>query len=84
MLKKLFLIIIVLAIAVAWISGIFFVRLSPFSLAIQKPEKNFLKRMAVKVKDIIYREATEHNPAGDMLPDQFDDKIKQEIKEKIN
>jgi hypothetical protein len=84
MLKKLFLIIIILAIAIAFLGGIFSVSLNPFSLTIQKPEKDFLKKAAQKAKNIIYREATIHNPAGDILPDQIDDKIKQEIKEKIN
>jgi len=82
--KKLFLFIIVLAVLVAWLGGIFSMSLSPFSININKPEKDFLKKAAQKAKNIIYREATEHNPAGDVLPDQIDDKIKQEIKEKIN
>lgn len=84
MFKKLFLIIIILVTAVAWFGGIFIVTFSPFSLTIQKPEKDFLKRVARKAKNIIYREATIHNPAGDIIPDQIDDRIKQEIKEKIN
>lgn len=84
MFKKLFLIIIVLAVVVAWLGGVFSVSFSPFTLTIDKPEKDFLKRAAVKAKNLIYRQATEHNPAGDILPDQIDDKIKQEIKEKIN
>ena len=84
MFKKLFLFIIVLAVLVAWLGGIFSMSLSPFSININKPEKDFLKKAAQKAKNIIYREATEHNPAGDVLPDQIDDKIKQEIKEKIN
>jgi hypothetical protein len=84
MFKKLFLIILIMAIAVAWLGGIFSVAFSPFSLVISKPEKDFLKRAAQRAKNILYREATEHNPAGDVFPDQIDDKIKQEIKEKIN
>jgi len=84
MFKKLLLIIIVIAIAVAFLGGIFSVQLSPFSISIDKPEKDFLKKAANKAKNLIYREATEHNPPGDMLPDEIDDKIKQEIKEKVN
>lgn len=84
MFKKLLLIIIVLAIAIAWLGGIFSVHFSPFSLTINKPEKDFLKKAANKAKNLIYREATEHNPPGDVLPDEIDDKIKQEIKEKVN
>jgi hypothetical protein len=84
MLKKIFLFIIILAIIVAWIGDIFSVFSSPFSLTINEPEKDFLKKAAQKAKNIIYREATNHNPKGDILPDQIDDKIKEGIKEKIN
>jgi len=84
MFKKLFLIIIILAIAVAWLGGIFSVSFSPFSLVINKPEKDILKRAAQKAKNIIYREATEHNPSGDLLPDQIDDNLKGEIKKIVN
>jgi len=82
--KRLFLFIIIAVIAVAWLGGIFSITFSPFSLSVGKPGKDFLKQAAGKAKSLIYREATEHNPPGDMLPDQIDDKIKQEIKEKIN
>ncbi|MCX6762654.1 MAG: hypothetical protein NT093_02620 [Candidatus Moranbacteria bacterium] len=84
MFKKLFLFVIVLAIAVAWLGGIFFVSFSPFSLTIQKPEKDFLKKVVRKVEGLIYREATIHNPPGDMLPDQIDDNVKGEIKKIVN
>ncbi len=84
MFKKLFIFAIVLAIVVAWLGGIFSISFSPFSLTVSKPEKDFLKKAANKAKSIIYREATVHNPPGDVLPDQIDDKIKQEIREKIN
>jgi hypothetical protein len=84
MLKKLFLIIILLAITIAWLGGIFSVSFSPFSLTIQKPEKDFLKKVLKKVEGFVYREATIHNPAGDMLPDQIDDNVKGEIKKIVN
>ena len=48
MLKKLFLIIIILAILLAWLGGIFSVSFSPFSLTIQRPEKDFLKKVVRK------------------------------------
>ncbi len=83
MFRKLLIIIFVLAIAVTWLGGIFSVSFSPFSLTINKPEKDILKKAAAKAKNIIYREATKHNPPGDLIPDQIDDKIKQEIKDKI-
>ena len=84
MIKKLLLIIIVLAIAIAWLGGIFSVSFSPFFLTIAKPEKDILKKAAQKAKNIIYREATIHNPPGDMLPDQIDDNLKGEIKKIVN
>ncbi|EKE16167.1 MAG: hypothetical protein ACD_11C00029G0047 [uncultured bacterium] len=45
----------------------------------KKLTKNILK----KISEIVYREATIHNPEGDMLPDQVDDIIKEKIKENI-
>jgi len=84
MFKKILLFVAIFAVAVAWLGGIFSVSLSPFSLTIRKPEKDFLKRVVKKVSGFVYHEATIHNPPGDILPDQIDDKLKQEIKEKIN
>jgi len=84
MLKKLFLLTIIVALLIAYLGGIFSISFSPFFLTISRPEKDFLKKIARGVKSIIYREATEHNPAGDVLPDQIDDRLKQEVKEKIN
>jgi hypothetical protein len=82
--KKIILFFLIVFLVVAWLGGIFSVSLSPFSITISKPEKDFLKRAETKAKNIIYREATEHNPPGDLLPDQIDDRLKQEIKERVN
>ncbi|MDP1833791.1 MAG: hypothetical protein Q8L11_02560 [Candidatus Moranbacteria bacterium] len=49
-----------------------------------KTEEAFLKNMAKKTEEIIYREATEHNPEGDFLPDGVDDAIKEEIKNRTS
>ena len=84
MLKKSFLFIIIIAVIIAFLGGIFSVHFSPFSITIHQLEKSFLKKVVRKIEGIIYREATVHNPPGDVLPDQIDDKIKQEIKEKVN
>ena len=84
MFKKLFLFAIAVVILVAFLSGIFSVSFFPFSLTISKPEKDILKYAAQRLKNIIYREATEHNPSGDILPDQIDDNVKQEIKDRVN
>jgi len=50
MFKKLLLIIIVIAIAVAFLGGIFSVQLSPFSISIDKPEKDFSKKRRIRQK----------------------------------
>ncbi|HLM84370.1 MAG TPA: hypothetical protein VK254_04165 [Candidatus Bathyarchaeia archaeon] len=84
MFKKLFLIIIVLAVLVAWLGGIFTVSFSPFSLTIRRPEKDFLKKAVRRVEGCVYNEATVHNPPGDMLPDRIDDNVKSEIKKIVN
>jgi len=84
MFKKSFLIIIILAIAVVFLGGIFQVHLSPFSLTIKSPEKDFLKKIVRKIEGFVYHEATIHNPPGDMLPDQIDDNVKGEIKKIVN
>ncbi len=55
-----------------------------FFVSIREEEKIFLKKIGKKVKNIIYREATEHNPEGDFMPDQIDDEIISEIKKRVN
>lgn len=55
-----------------------------FSVSIREPEKGQLKGIVRKIEDLVYNEATVHNPPGDMLPDQIDDKVINEVKEKVN
>lgn len=52
-------------------------------LKIRQPEKEMIKAFFKKIKNLIYYEATVHNPSGDMLPDQIDDKIIKGVKEKV-
>lgn len=40
--------------------------------------------LAKDIKNIIYREATIHNPEGDMLPDQIDNNVISEMKRIFN
>jgi hypothetical protein len=54
------------------------------SLHINSPLKEELKGIVSKISNFIYHEATVHNPPGDMVPDQIDDTIKKEVKEKVN
>ncbi|MFC1623074.1 hypothetical protein ACFL2R_01290 [Patescibacteria group bacterium] len=53
------------------------------SVMIQDDKRELVKKVAKKVSGVIYKEATEHNPEGDMLPDEIDDIIKNEIKERF-
>lgn len=55
-----------------------------FSLKIREKEKEELKTIVSKVKGLIYKEATLHNPPGDMLPDQIDDTLINKVKETVN
>lgn len=84
MIKKFLLSIIILAITLAWLGGIFSISFSPFSITIRKPEKDFLTRAVKKAESLVYHEATVHNPPGDMVPDQIDDQVKGEIKKIVN
>lgn len=51
---------------------------------IREKEKEEFKIYLKKFKSLIYQEATNHNPQGDVLPDQIDDQLIQEVKEKVN
>jgi hypothetical protein len=84
MIKKIIFLLVILVIFLAFLGGIFSVSFSPFSLTIRKPKKDFLKKVVKKVEGFVYHEATIHNPAGDMLPDQIDDQVKGEIKKIVN
>jgi len=55
-----------------------------FSVNIANPEKDTLKGIVGKISNFVYREATLHNPPGDMVPDQIDNTLKNEVKEKVN
>ena len=55
-----------------------------YVVIVQENKKIFLKKVAKKIKNIIYREATKHNPKGDLFPDQIDDEIIGEIRKRIN
>ena len=54
------------------------------SINIREKERDKLKAIIKRIKDLVYKEATIHNPPGDMLPDQIDNKVIQEVKEKVN
>lgn len=46
-------------------------------------DKEAIKEAISETRYKVYEEATEHNPEGDLLPDEIDDTIKAKIKEEI-
>lgn len=52
-------------------------------IQLDEKTKAELKEKVKEVDDKIYREATEHNPEGDILPDEIDNAIKEEIKKEV-
>jgi len=89
MIKKLIITLaILLFIALFLLGGILFVYnksqdFSPISFLGKIARQEIVKKSAKKIKNFIYREATIHNPEGDMLPDEIDDEILNEIKERL-
>lgn len=66
-----------------FVIGIIFLILIIFSFALFSSEK--IRRVIYKsirrIENVVYYEATIHNPKGDVLPDGIDDTIKSKIKE---
>lgn len=54
------------------------------SLNVREKEKEEFKSYIKKIKNFIYRQASVHNPEGDILPDNIDESVIEEVKEKIN
>jgi len=53
-------------------------------VAVRSKEKEVAKKAVKKIKGFIFREATEHNPPGDLVPDAIDDKVMDSIKKHVN
>ncbi|OGE83839.1 MAG: hypothetical protein A3B95_02755 [Candidatus Doudnabacteria bacterium RIFCSPHIGHO2_02_FULL_43_13b] len=53
------------------------------NLLLNKEEKSLLKSVVREIKNWVYKEATIHNPEGDVLPDELDDEIIKGIKNKV-
>ena len=51
-------------------------------IKLDENEKNIIKKILKPIVNFVYSEATIHNPAGDVLPDQIDDNIKNSIKDR--
>lgn len=41
-----------------------------------------IKKQGKKMENKVYKEAKEHNPKGDVIPDDWDDRVKEKIKSK--
>lgn len=52
-------------------------------LKIKENKKPLIKTLIKKISGKVYQETTIHNPEGDMFPDWIDDKIKEEIKNRV-
>lgn len=55
-----------------------------FLIKIREEEKEKAKLYLRKIKSLVYSEATIHNPSGDVLPDNIDNKVIEEVKERVN
>lgn len=49
-------------------------------IKMREKEKTFVKNSVKRIKTFIFREATEHNPPGDLVPDAIDDNVMDSIK----
>ena len=86
-----FLFLLIIALCAAVYGGFWFkdntsLKVSDFfnkdgEVEIDKNAKGEIKEKAKELDDRIYKEATEHNPEGDVLPDEIDDTIREKIKE---
>lgn len=65
------------------IAALFLLTESEFEQDLKNDWKPLLKKIEKKFVDKIYQEAEDHNPAGDVLPDEIDDKAKKDIKDFI-
>jgi len=52
-------------------------------IRLDENEKVLIKKVLKPIVNFVYYEATIHNPSGDVLPDQIDDDIKKNIKDRI-
>lgn len=87
--KKIIIIFIILLFTVLILLGGFlftynkFQDFSAFSFLGKIARQEIVKKTARKIKSFIYHEATIHNPEGDILPDEIDDEILDEVKNRL-
>ncbi|MGW8185024.1 MAG: hypothetical protein ACWGHO_02860 [Candidatus Moraniibacteriota bacterium] len=84
MLKNIFFVIFIVCFFLLFVFiGAVLIRSQQRNISIKEELKSDSKSILWQIKDIIYFEATKHNPSGDVVPDGIDDAIKNEIKERI-
>lgn len=84
MLKNIFFVIFIVCFFLLFVFiGAALIRSQQKNISIMEVLKSDSKNIIWQIKDIIYYEATQHNPSGDVVPDGIDDVIKNEIKERI-
>jgi len=53
-------------------------------IKMREKEKESVKNASKRIKNFIFREAKDHNPPGDLVPDAIDDNIMDSIKKHFN
>lgn len=90
MIGKIFLIGITLIIIIMFMVGIIMTGVfdyneddSSVTVTLAEEDKSTLVDFLREIKDRIYHEATINNPEGDVLPDELDNEIIKEIKDRV-
>lgn len=84
MFRKIFFVIFIVCFFLLFVFiGAILIRSQQRNVSIREELKSDSKNIIFQIKDIIYFEATLHNPSGDVVPDGIDDTIKNEIKKRI-
>ena len=66
------------------VSFFFFFKIGENGLEMKSQNKPLLQIIARKLENIIYDEATKHNPKGNLMPDEIDDQLKKKLKEAVD
>ncbi len=54
-----------------------------YKIKLREEEKESLKSFFNKMLDMVYYEATIHNPSGDVVPDSLDDTLIRSIRDRV-
>lgn len=82
MLKKIFFVIFIIGFFFLFVFlGAVVIYSQQKGIPIKEELKTDSKNIILQIKDVIYFEATVHNPEGDLVPDGIDDSVKGKIRE---